>query len=60
MLSTLSKRLTRSVAQLSDGAAFLGRPELVEKAAAESAQLFQSATKALPSKHDAHAAALVS
>jgi hypothetical protein len=58
MLSTLSKRLTRSVAQLSDGAAFLGRPELVEKAAAESAQLFQSATKALPSKHDAHAAAL--
>ena len=58
MLSTLSQQLTRSVAQLSDGADFLGQPELVEKAAAESAQLFQSAAKALPSKHDARAAAL--
>jgi hypothetical protein len=36
----------------------LGQPELVEKAAEESARLFQKSAKALPSKEDARAAAL--
>jgi hypothetical protein len=58
VLSTLSQRLVRSVAQLSDGDNFLGQPELVERAAAESARLFQSTAKALPSEHDARAASL--
>jgi hypothetical protein len=35
-----------------------GHPELVEKAAMETERIFQNATKAMPSKHSAYAAAL--
>jgi hypothetical protein len=58
VLSTLSQQLASAVSRLVENPELLGKPELVEKAANEAAVLFQKSAKALPSKEDAHAAAI--
>jgi hypothetical protein len=58
VLSTLSQRLASAVSRLVESSEVLGKPELVERAADEAAVLFQKSAKALPSKEDAHSAAI--
>jgi len=58
VLSTLSQQLASAVSRLVENPELLGKPELVEKAANEAAVLFQKSARALPSKEDAHSAAI--
>jgi EH_Signature domain len=58
MLADLSAMLLRAADRLAESSGSIGQPELVEKAAQETANLFHNSTKALPSREDARSAAI--